>query len=69
MEYIIVSEHDAETFIKSVNERLKEGWKPQGGISHIKVVHPDSNELFKRDEFDSRIKQAILFMQPMIKEN
>ena len=66
MKYIIVSEYDMGEFIQRVNELLKEGWIPQGGITHLKTIHPDSIERFRKDEYDSSIKRVVLFMQPMI---
>jgi hypothetical protein len=32
MEFTVVSEYEIQTLIKKVNELIKEGWRPQGGI-------------------------------------
>lgn len=32
MEYDVISESDIKTLIKTVNDMIRKGWKPQGGI-------------------------------------
>jgi hypothetical protein len=33
MEYTIVVQDNSDTFIKAVNKRINDGWKPQGGVA------------------------------------
>ena len=33
IEYDVVVEYDLDVFIKAVNEKLKQGWKLQGGMA------------------------------------
>ena len=39
MKYTVVQEHDREQLISKVTELIKQGWKPQGGIS-VSTVAP-----------------------------
>jgi len=36
MEYVIVSNHSVIFLEGEINEMIKDGWKPQGGLSVVK---------------------------------
>ena len=38
MEYTVVRERSMKTLITRVNQLIKEGWKPQGGISWVNDI-------------------------------
>ena len=33
MKYLLITNHSEEFFLKNVNDKISEGWKPQGGVS------------------------------------
>jgi len=41
MEYKIVKEEYDDTFQKEVNNLIKNGWKPQGGVGIFYDLHKD----------------------------
>jgi hypothetical protein len=40
MEYRVISESKMADLVKEVNNAIKEGWKPQGGVSVTKGLAP-----------------------------
>jgi len=53
MEYRVINESTMKDWVKEVNNAIKEGWKPQGGVSVTKGLPP--------------IRQAFLWAQAMVK--
>ena len=54
MKYILITNHSEEFFLKNVNDKISEGWKPQGGVS------------ISRDRRQGL--QGMIFSQALIKE-
>jgi hypothetical protein len=46
MEYRVISESSMNDLVKEVNNAIKEGWKPQGGISVTKGHAPLLGQAF-----------------------
>jgi hypothetical protein len=40
MEYRVINESKITDLVKEVNNAIKEGWKPQGGVSVTKGLFP-----------------------------
>jgi hypothetical protein len=40
MEYRVISESTMKDLVKEVNNAIKEGWRPQGGVSVTKGLFP-----------------------------
>ena len=40
MEYRVISESTMKDLAKEVNDAIKEGWRPQGGVSVTKGLFP-----------------------------
>ena len=40
MEYRVISESTMKDLAKEVNDAIKEGWRPQGGVSVAKSLFP-----------------------------
>ncbi len=38
MQYKIIADYRIDVFLKLMNDNLKEGWMPQGGISVVAVL-------------------------------
>ncbi len=56
-EYTILVAGDASTLSSSVNNLLKNDWKPQGGIAISEILDPETSEV------------SVQWAQAMIKEN
>jgi Domain of unknown function (DUF1737) len=46
MEYRVISESKMADLVKEVNNAIKEGWKPQGGVSVTKGHAPVLGQAF-----------------------
>ena len=46
MEYRVISESTRQDLFKEVNSAIKEGWKPQGGVSVTKGWAPPLGQAF-----------------------
>jgi len=44
VKYTVVSEFDHQEFLEKVDNLVKLGWKPQGGISVTSWIYNDPNE-------------------------
>ena len=53
MEYRVINDSKMTDLVKEVNNAIKEGWKPQGGVSVTKGLAP--------------IRQAFIWAQAMVK--
>ena len=42
MTYKVISNHSPQEFEKLVNDALKNGWEPKGGVSVIAFPHQDT---------------------------
>ena len=40
MEYRVISESKMKDLVREVNDAIKEGWRPQGGVSVAKSLFP-----------------------------
>lgn len=58
LEYDIVETDDGDFLIELINERIKEGWLPQGGINIAWYGSED------RDNLDTWYAQAIVREKP-----
>jgi len=63
LEYDIIETDQFEFLIELVNKRIKEGWRPQGGINIGEHVSDD------RDVSDAWYAQAMVREIPEEKEN
>ncbi|HDY66599.1 MAG TPA: DUF1737 domain-containing protein [Candidatus Scalindua sp.] len=54
MEYTVVSKYDLIKLITEVSDRIKEGWRPSGGISVM--VKESNTEIHKREYNQAMIK-------------
>jgi len=62
IEYRVVRQDDLNTLTKDVNELIKEGWMPQGGV----VI--DFNTMVVKNEYSGRIEfNCKQYMQTMIR--
>jgi hypothetical protein len=46
MEYRVISESKIADLVREVNDAIKEGWKPQGGVSVTKGLAPLLGQAF-----------------------
>ena len=62
MEYKILHDYDIPLLENAVSEHLKDGWKPQGGVSVFSALWVQDSE----EHLES--SQRFVFIQPITKE-
>lgn len=70
MEYMILSMSDKDNFTNLINQMLKQGWKPQGGVSiayELDDISPYAGD--GESGFSNMCTSNIKFAQAMIKED
>ncbi len=43
MQYALVVHYDHEKFLQEINQKLSEGWQPQGGVIVYSDRHPEKD--------------------------
>lgn len=52
MKYKVISNNSPQEFEKLVNDALKDGWEPKGGVAVITVPHQDTG-IFQKIYFQA----------------